>query len=244
MLDTIEPGLVDQGYSLINVYKISNGLTFFNNFTDVMNTRVILNMSPDEKSFLYDIYGVPVVGYHYFTSEDRVSYFINELVERKAYIDYCANLVENNMDVDFKLYNTYGKSLTFHEGDKDETGIGRIDIEMKLRVKLSANSDITVRDEIIEYIKSTIEDMSSDQGDLHFPNLIHDIKEEYNEAIEYIEFMNYNNNRLGVQHIELRDVIDPHTVPEFLNIRNKLASDGVSLVPCIDIEVIFNDESV
>lgn len=56
--------------------------------------------------------------------------------------------------------------------------------------------------------------------------------------------MNYNNNRLGVQHIELRDVIDPHTVPEFLNIRNKLASDGVSLVPCIDIEVIFNDESV
>ena len=244
LLDTIEPGLVDQGYSLINVYKISNGLTFFNNFTDVMNTRVVLNMSPDEKSFLYDIYGVPVVGYHYFTSEDRVSYFINELVERKAYIDYCANLVENNMDVDFKLYNTYGKSLTFHEGDKEETGIGRIDIEMKLRVKLSANSDITVRDEIIEYIKSTIEDMSSDQGDLHFPNLIHDIKEEYNEAIEYIEFMNYNNNRLGVQHIELRDVIDPHTVPEFLNIRNKLASDGVSLVPCIDIEVIFNDESV
>ena len=56
--------------------------------------------------------------------------------------------------------------------------------------------------------------------------------------------MNYNNNRLGVQHIELRDVEDPHTVPEFLNIRNKLASDGTTLVPCIEIEVIFNDENV
>ena len=148
------------------------------------------------------------------------------------------------MDVDFKFYNTYGKSLTYHEGDMEKTGIGRIDIEMKLRVKLSANSDITVKDEIVEYIKSYIEDMSEDQGDVHFPNLIHAIKEEYNEAIEYIEFMNYNNNRLGVQHIELRDVEDPHIVPEFLNIRNKLANDGSTLVPCIDIEVIFNEENV
>lgn len=243
LLDAIEPGLVESGYSLINIYKISNGLSFFDNYTGVINTRVVINMSPDEKSYLYDIFGVPVLGYHYFTSEDKVSYFIGELDERKEYIDYCANLVENNMDVDFKFYNTYGKSLTYHEGDKEETGIGRIDIEMKLRVKLSANSDITVKDEIVEYIKSSIEDMSTEQGDIHFPNLIHDIKERYNEAIEYIEFMNYNNNRLGVQHIELRDVEDPHTVPEFLNIRNYLANDGETLIPCIDIEVIFNEEN-
>ena len=84
--------------------------------------------------------------------------------------------------------------------------------------------------------------MSKDQGDFHLPNLIHDIKEEYNEAITYIEFMNYNNNRLGVQHIEQREVTDPHTVPEFLNIRNSLASDGTSLIPCIEIEVIFNED--
>ena len=244
LLDQIEPGLVRQGYSLINIYKISDGLNFFDNFTKVMNTRIVLNMSPDEKSFLYDIYGVPVLGYHFFNSEDNVTYFLNQLTERKAYIDYCANLIENNMDVDFKFYNTYGYSLTYTEGDKEATGIGRIDIEMKLRVKLSANSDITVRDEIIEYIKSYIEDMSKDQGDVHFPNLIHDITEEYNEAIEYIEFMNYNNNRLGVQHIEQRQITDPHIVPEFLNIRNYLANDGVTLVPCIEVEVIFDEQEV
>jgi hypothetical protein len=54
--------------------------------------------------------------------------------------------------------------------------------------------------------------------------------------------MNYNNNRLGVQHIEQRKIDDPHVVPEFLNIRNKLASDGSSLIPCIDIEIVFDSE--
>ena len=245
LLNDIEPGLVDQGYSLINIYKISNGLTFFDNFTGVMNTRVVLNVSEDQKHYLYDISGVPIIGTHYFTSEDRVTYFINELRERKAYIDYCSNLIENNMDVDFKFYNTYGHAFTYHEGDKEQTSIGRIDLEMKLRIKLSANSDITVRDEIIEYIKSSIEDTTKDeQGDIHFPNLIHDIKEEYDEAIEFIEFMNYNKNRLGVQHIELRDIIDPKTVPEFINIRNHLANDGATLVPDIEVEVIFNNQTV
>ena len=52
--------------------------------------------------------------------------------------------------------------------------------------------------------------------------------------------MNYNENRLGIQHIELMDVEDVNAVPEFINIRNKLADDGVTLVPCIDIELVSN----
>ena len=54
----------------------------------------------------------------------------------------------------------------------------------------------------------------------------------------YIEFMNYNDLRLGLNHIELRDVEDPHTVPEFVNVRNTLAEDGYTLQPEIDIEVV------
>jgi hypothetical protein len=50
--------------------------------------------------------------------------------------------------------------------------------------------------------------------------------------------MNFNDNRLGINHIELADVIDPHTVPEFINIRNTLSADRTTLVPCIDIELV------
>ena len=52
--------------------------------------------------------------------------------------------------------------------------------------------------------------------------------------------MNYNDNRLGVQHIELRDIDDPHIVPEFINVRNKIANDGTTLIPDIDVELVFD----
>lgn len=240
LLDTLEPGLIEQGYSLINVYQIADGLSFFSNFTDVINTRVVLNKSADGTKSLYDIYGLPLIGAHYFTSESNVTYFVKQLMERKAYIDYCSNLIENNMDVDFKFFNTYGHSWTYYIGDKEKSPLGRLDITMNFRVKLANNNDLSTKDSIVEYIKNYIEDLE-EQGDFHVPNLIHDIKEEYGESIVYIEYMNYNNFRLGVNHIMLRKIDDPHIVPEFISIRNKLMEDGETLVPCIDIEVVFDE---
>jgi hypothetical protein len=77
-------------------------------------------------------------------------------------------------------------------------------------------------------------------SDIHIPNLIHDITETYKDTIEFIEFMNFNNNRLGIQHMLLRDVTDPHVVPEFINIRNRLADDGETLKPDIEIELVMD----
>jgi hypothetical protein len=146
------------------------------------------------------------------------------------------NLVENNMDIDFKFFNTYGHSWTYHIGDKERTPLGRLDITMRFRVKLANNNDLTTKDSIIEYIKDYIEDLE-EQGDFHLPNLIHAIKTDYDESIEYIEFMNFNEFRLGVQHIELRDIDDPHVVPEFINVRNILDADS-NVIPDIEIEII------
>lgn len=241
LLNSLEPGLVEQGYSLIDVYQIADGLSLFSNFTKVMNTRVVLNMSTDGTKSMYDIYGLPLIGCHYFTNESNITYFVQQLMDRKAYIDYCMNLIENNMDIDFKFFNTYGHSWTYHIGDKEKTPLGRLDISMRFRVKLANNNDLSTKDSIVEYIKDYIEDLD-EQGDFHIPNLIHAIKENYNESIEYIEFMNFNDFRLGVQHIELRNIDDPHIVPEFINVRNKLSEDGTTLVPCIEIEVVFDDE--
>jgi hypothetical protein len=241
LLSAIVPGLVEEEYSLINVYEIQGGLTLFNNFTGVINTRIVKNVSTDLENFQYDIYGIPMLGYHYFTGEDKVASFINQLVERKAYIDYCTNLIEENMDIDFKFFNTYGHSFTYYIGDKERTPLGRMDINMRFRLKLSNNGDVTIKDSVIEFIKAYIEDLE-EQGDFHLPNLIHAIKQEYGDSIIYIEFMNYNDNRLGVQHIELRDIDDPHIVPEFINVRNYLSNDGSTLIPDIDVELIFENE--
>ena len=108
---------------------------------------------------------------------------------------------------------------------------------MNFRVKLTNSNDTATRDAIIQFIKNSVEDVN-ELGDLHIPNLIHDIKEYFGDAIVYIEFRYFNENPLGINHIELRDVIDPHTVPEFISVRNRWNADHSALEPCIDLEVV------
>lgn len=234
--DSIIPNM--EGYSLVNIYTVADGLQLFNNFTNVMNTRIKANRADDQVVKSYDISGIPLVGEHFMTSEDNVTYFIHELIKKKAHIDYCLTVLENNMDIDFKYFNTYGDSKTYHIGDKEQTPLGNIDITMKFRVKLANSSNSIVKQEIIQYIKDYIEDLN-ELGDLHIPNLLHDIKEEFGDLIIYIEYMNFNNNRLGVNHIELKEVDDIKTVPEFISIRNRYNVDKSALEPCIDLEIVL-----
>ena len=238
--DTIIPASVVDGYSLINIYELADGLTLFENYTNVMNTRVRVNKSGDGTVVRYDITGIPMVGEHFFMSEDNVTYFMNQLDLKKAYIDYCLLVLENNMDIDFKFFNTYGYSKTYTIGDREETSLGHIDITMKFRLKLVNSSDTSTKNDIINYIKTYIENMNNVEGqeELHIPNLLHDIKEQYDELIIYIEFMNFNDNRLGVNHIEVREELDSVHIPkEFINVRNRLTADG-DLEPWIDMELV------
>ena len=250
LLSKICPGFED--YSLLNVYKVADGMDFFNNFTNLMNTRVRVNQSDDGTVTNYDIFGVPLVGEHYFDNsttfpnsvrsiedaEDAVTYLMKALAEKKDYIRYCLRLVENNMDIDFKLFNTYGPSKTYTIGINSGVYLNRIDIKIEMKVKLVNSSDLATRDSIIEYIKEYVENLN-DLGDLHFSNLLHDIKHDYNEAIEYIDYITFNGNDLGINHIELEEPDDPHIVPEFINVRNKYAADGETLVPCITVEIVL-----
>lgn len=233
--DKLIPGL--GGYSLVNIYKVANDLNIFKNFTSVMNTKIRANKSDDLSQITYDISGVPMIGEHYFTDEEKVTYFLHELIDKKAYVDYCLTVLENNMDIDFKYFNTYGYSKTYTIGDQEGTSLGNIDITLRFRAKLSNQSDYTTKDELVNYIKNYIEDLN-ELGDLHIPNLLHDIKEYFGDLVVYVEFMNFNENRLGVNHIELKEVDSVHTVPEFISVRNKWSEDGTILVPCIDMEIV------
>lgn len=231
-LDDIVPGL--EGYSVTNVYNVESGIDFYENFTNVLDTRVNVLGEVSENKF--SISGVPLVGLHYMTDEDKSNYLIDAISEKKAYIEYCLTLLENNMDVDFKFFNTYGRSRTYSIGDKLDTMIGDIDLTMKFRVSLKTNSDVYIKDDLVKIIKSYIEDLYETE-DWHAPNMISEITSKYSTRINYLEFINYNDFWLGVQHITKLDIDDNHIVPEFINIRNKYSIDG-QLIPCIEIEIV------
>ena len=108
---------------------------------------------------------------------------------------------------------------------------------MYFKLSLKSTSDLTTKGDIIERIKEYMEDLY-DTGDFHAPNLITDITNEFNDRINYLEFVGFNTFGADIQHIIEADVEDPYTVPEFLNIRNVYDENSRSLVPCIDIEIV------
>lgn len=227
-LDSLVPGL--DGWSVTNKYEIENGLLLFHNYTNMMNSKISA-----KSDTVYSINNFPMVGAHYMIDESYVKLFLDALNLKRAYIEDCLAIIENSMDIDLKFFNTYGPSVTYTIGDSKGTLINHIDLEMKFRIKLVSASDIYTKDAIIQFIKSYIEDIT-DIGSLHIPNLITEVETEFAGSIIYCEYMNFNNFWLGVQHIELQEPDNPHTVPEFVCIRNRYNEETDTLEPCIEIE--------
>ena len=234
-----EPG--ENKYTLVNIYKTNNGISIFENYTDVMNTKIKAIYTEDGNFDHFIVYYVPMVGCHYLTSEAHAKSMANSLASQKAYINHCMTKVENNMQIDMKVYNTYGPSKAYAMGStttmEDAKDLDTVDTSWEFRMKMTNMNDTTTKANVIQYIKDYIEDMSNTGKDLHIPNLLHDIKDEFRDLIVYIEFKNFNNNGWGMNHILLKEVTDPTIVPEFISIRNRLLSDGETIEPCIDIEI-------
>lgn len=234
-LDTIAPGYND--WVVTNIYDFQDKVHFFDNYTDVIDAKVT---SLDVEGLNFRIDGIPVVGGQYINIdfddvEDNAAYLMDVVTEKKSYIDYCINLLEDNMDVDFKLFNTYGPSSTYV--NEDGTPINHVDLTLNFQISLKFASDYATKDNIIAFIKDKIEDLY-DTGDLHIPNLITDVTNNFSDYINYIEFIGYNTFSTDTQHIIKKEVVDPTTVPEFLNIRNVYEGDAKNLIPCIHIDIV------
>lgn len=231
-LDSIAPGYND--YTVTNIYDVNNGLNFFENYTNVLTSKVTVD---EDTTSAYLTYGVPVVGKHYMISEENVKLLLDAVVERKAYIDYCLQLLENSMSINFKFFNTYGPAHTFTKDEEGKHSIGHIDITLDFKLKLKNLTDIYTKPDIVSAIKDYIEDIY-DLGGIHIPNLITKITNEFSDRIDYIEFVGYNTFGTDCQHIFLQDLEDPLTVPEFINVRNNYDEDTMTLSPAINIEIV------
>lgn len=219
ILDKYIPDL--DNFTLVNEYTISGGIDLFYDYTDIVNTPIQVA----DDGFGEDVFtlkNVPVIRDSYISSEDRLMQFINEVEERRLYIEYCVQVLEDNFGVDFKFVNTYGPSRIFKVADK--SNINRVNLTMTFRMKPVNSSDNVIVNNIIKFIKDYMEDIN-EITDLHMPNLITEITNQYREQLVYFEFIDINGYGPGFQHVYHEEDEDYFKyVPEFLNI-NTLA-DG------------------
>ena len=86
---------------------------------------------------------ISVVKYDYFKDEDRVNEFCNELVQRKVYIDYACQVLEDAFGINFKFFNTYGPARLFTLDNELEL-LNAVNISMTFRLKLKPNYDSSI----------------------------------------------------------------------------------------------------
>ena len=226
-LDNIIPADDLAGWTVTNMYTVNGGLNFYYNYSQVMSSMVsdttVLNDYGDETGFL--IKSVPVVKYSYMNDEHNIQELINQINYEKAYIDNATELLENNFLIDFKLFNTYGKSTLYSLDSNGTQLVDRIHLTLNFEVKLLKTSDLNTKDYIIQDIKEMIEDLNGEDS-LHIPNLITKITNTYKNSIEYIEFLGFNDYGPGVQHLYRQENDDITAVPEFITVNvNDLTPD-------------------
>lgn len=230
---------LNDSYSLTNIYSVPDGIDMYYNFTNVMESEIAVTETVSggvTQIAERKIRTVPLIKYDYIrqsdldTTEEAMREFTEVLEERLSYIDYCLEVLEDALDIDYKFFNTYGPSNKYFLDLGDTTGeavpISRVDITLEFNLKLINNSYATIVDKIKTYVKEVIEDIDSVE-DIHISNIITEVTTEYSEYITYFEFVTFNyddedgNYGPGCSHIlEQEDDGKLEYTPEFLNVRN------------------------
>lgn len=225
-------GLED--YSVTNKYTIVNGLTFFDNYSEIISTVVTPVTKTDELGSIieqgFDLNGVPVIKYSYSKVAKNMTNFLNAIKIKKAYIDTALKVIEDQFGIDFKFYNTYGPASVYTLNGS--TTINRVNLTLNFDLSLKKTSDDYTKEYIIKYIKDYIENLDNN-GDIHFPSLVSEINTKYQNSIYYIEFKGFNGYGTDHQHLFYTDDGLISTVPEFSCIN--LNDDGT---PDINIKIV------
>ena len=239
-LDSIVPGL--EGYTVCNMYTVSGGLNFYENYSEIISSQVKDIMVEDIYTEYQGFYimRVPCIRRSYVALEENMDEFINNINYKKAYIDNALYILEDNFKIDFKFFNTYGPSRTYtlDRYGYEKKLIDRVNLQLNFEVRLLRIADRNIVDYIIRDIKEIVEDLN-ELTSLHIPNLITELTNKYKESVEYIEFLGFNDYGPGTQHIYrqeynvLTGTQDVNMVPEFLTIHTDL-----DLTPDINIRVV------
>lgn len=97
------------------------------------------------------------------------------------------------------------------------TYIDNVALTMKFALEAETSADKYISDDIILDIKEYIEDIN-EINELHIPNIITLITNNYREQLVYFEFLDVNNYGAACQHLYLDEQIDADICPEFLNV--------------------------
>lgn len=222
-------------YSLSNVFKIDEDVSLVTNLTNVMRSTIEYEYD-DNGNINYHINEVPVIRYDYLYNATYSKQFIRTFASDYNNISEVLYKVTNAFDISMKFYNSYGRSYYFYIDNDTNNTLNKVNLEMNLRIKISENKimDEVLKQEIRDFIINYIDEVNDDIN-FYVSNLIKNLENNFN-AIEYINFKNFNGYSSSIQSIEknfpVLNIDETYKykdfVPEYLNINKEY--DGYDTV--------------
>lgn len=224
-----------EGYVMANRFANAHrDLTLYQPMTMM---RSVVTFTGENNDYNVRASLVPFLKYDVPLDDEKMSYFIRAFDEQyKAMLPIVSKL-QGNSSLDFKLFNTYGRSSNYYIGPKDGDDVlwnsdillDNVYVGIKFRMAVLDRSMYTQTVEaVINEIKSFFESLNNgDRVDVHVSDLIHIIMENQ-PNVRYIRFLGFNNYDANKQSIFVKytdiselteDQLQPH-VPEMIRVDN------------------------
>ena len=151
-------------------------------------------------------------------------------------------LMKDQVVTVIRVRGQWGYVLTPYEGwikladtAKFTNFIDNVSITLKFALEAQTAADRNVDESIIQDVKEYIEDIN-EINELHIPNIITLITNNYREQLVYFEFLDVNGYGPSCQHLYLlqRDPDIADIAPEFINVA---ISEDDTFTPLIDVTV-------
>lgn len=152
---------------------------------------------------------MPFIKWDIPLDEAKMSYFVRAFNEQYLAVEPVLKRLDGNSFLDFKLFNTYGKSNNYYIGPADNSDnlwdsnilLDSVHVKVKFRLAVYDRSAYlqtaeAVTNEIITYFNS----LTPENRDVHVSDIIHLVKDNH-PNVYYIRFCGFNSYDANKQSI-------------------------------------------
>ena len=156
---------------------------------------------------------IPFIDYQTAIDPERMKYFIKTFDDQYAAMEPVLNKMDGNSFIDFKLFNTYGKSNNYYIGPENpgeelkKSTILLDDVYVVVNLTMSVydrsiytQTELEVKSRII----SLFDNLISTNNDIHASNIIHDIIENV-PNVKYVRFDGFDDYPVHMSSIFIKD---------------------------------------
>lgn len=219
------------GYMMAN--RFANSHRDLSLYQAMSMMRHVITFSGENNNYSIRLSLVPMLKYDVPLNDDRMLYFIRAFDEQYHAVEPVLSKLDGNTFLDFKLFNTYGRSNNYYVGPEDGKDVlwdsnllldsVYVGIKFIMAVYDRSMYNQTV-EAVINEIKVFFESMNTgERVDVHVSDLIHAVI-CHQPNVHYLRFVGFNEYDARKQSIfvkyddisELReDQLQPH-VPEMI----------------------------